>query len=744
MSILIGGQPMGIGIDTTDTWGRTFVADRSSDHITVVYGRSPGLTVQCQLPVGERPYGVAVDDATGRVLVTLRGEPRLAVVDGRSDAPTVLGTIELEAAPAWVAIDQTTRRAFVSLFEADQVAVLEPIDKPPYYEQVGSFESGPYPRWLAVDQATGRLLVSNDGQPESANGDLGNGSVGIFDARAETPVRLGDVIPASVPSGIAFDPQSGSAYVLENGSDELLTLDFPDVGEGPPTTSRIPADAYVDESQNVNPVDLVFLPATRELIATQANRSLSSSGHLVVFRLDAAGRPALDRTIPSATHTTGIALDPASGRVFVSEVEEGRLTALDLDEPSVPPPPPPSIAVSMPSPLQVSLAPEDVVRTVGISLLVLLLVGAPTPIFNETLESNLGVIQGGLRRLVPGGRGASSRWQVLGARLERFSASFLGLVLYILVAAVIYSFLTPGFPGSDAAIVLGVAILGIAAATAADILPGQRYVVGHYADHGRIRIAVWTLGLAAICVLISRIADLQPGYMYGIIGTFTFVALLNVADEGRMEALGALALLVLALVVWFLRIPFQPAPGVPATGIDLTINLGLVGIFVVAVEGLVFGLVPLSFLPGQKIWAWSRWRWLLLWGAGLALFIHVLVYPVTVAQPNPSPSSLTTTLGSVAIYGAMAVGFWLYFRWRNAHRTDPEGSETALVDGAPAPNADAGSVPIDVEPEAPVAEAPVAEAPVAEAPSEPSEPGPRVYDRRTRRKPPTDQGAPPP
>ena len=94
-----------------------------------------------------------------------------------------------------------------------------------------------------------------------------------------------------------------------------------------------------------------------------------------------------------------------------------------------------------------------------------------------------------------------------------------------------------------------------------------------------------------------------------------------------MEARGALALLVLALVVWFLRIPFQPAPGVPATGIDLTINLGLVGIFVVAVEGLVFGLVPLSFLPGQKIWAWSRWRWLLLWGAGLALFIHVLVYP---------------------------------------------------------------------------------------------------------------------
>jgi hypothetical protein len=103
---------------------------------------------------------------------------------------------------------------------------------------------------------------------------------------------------------------------------------------------------------------------------------------------------------------------------------------------------------------------------------------------------------------------------------------------------------------------------------------------------------------------------------------------------------------------------------VPASGAQLTINFALVGIFVVAVEGLVFGLVPLRFLPGQRLWAWSRWRWAVLWGAGLALFAHVLVYPVTVAQPNPDPASLTTTLVSVGIYGGVAVAFWLFFRWR--------------------------------------------------------------------------------
>ena len=664
VSAPVGGQPMGIAIDSTDTWGRVYVADRGSDRISLVFGRSPDLTIQCQLPVGEGPYGVAVDAVTGHVLVTLRGEPRLAVVDGRAPEPRVLGWLDLEAAPAWVAIDQETRRAFVSLFEADHVAVLEPIAEAPFYRQTATLESGPYPRWLAVDPSTGRLLVSNDGQPESASGDLGNGSVSIFDARAEVPERLGEPIPASVPSGIAFDPLSGNAFVLENGSDELMTLAFPDVGDGAPAVSRIPVDPFVDEGQNVNPVDLVFLPATRELIATQANRSSPIGGHLDVLRVDDAGRPRLERTIPSAVHTTGIALDPASGRVFVAAFDEGLLTALGLDEPTEAAPPPP-IAESMPSPLQVSFAPQDVARTVGISLLVLLLVGAPTPIFNETLESNLGQIQGGLRRLVPGG-GSPGSLRRAGAWLERFSGSLLGLIAYLIVAAIIYSFLTPGFPGSDALLVLGVALLGIAVATAADILPGQRYVVRRYSDHGRVHVAVWTLGLAAVCVLISRIAGSQPGYMYGIIGAFTFVAALGVADEGRMEARGAAALLVLALATWFLRIPFQPTPGVPASGLDLTINLGLVGIFVVAVEGLVFGLVPLRFLPGQKIWAWSRWRWLLLWGAGLALFTHVLVYPVTVAQPNPEPANLTTTLASVAIYGAVAIGFWLFFRWRGS------------------------------------------------------------------------------
>jgi DNA-binding beta-propeller fold protein YncE len=668
VTVPTGDQPRSIAIDATDTWGRVTVANRGDDRVTILFGRSPDLQVACQLPVGSRqPNSVALESDTGRVLVTMAGEPgvsgpRVVIVDARADRPSVVGSIPLPADPGAIAIDEQSGRAFVSLPSLGQVAMFERDDEDAY-QPAATLESGAFATRLAVDPDTGRLIVSNEGQAPDVEGDQGNGTISIFDARAPVPEPIGEPIAAGLPTGIAFDPQSGNAYVLENGPDRLVTIAFPE-GGAPQAANRMPIEPSVGGTQRLNPTELLFLPATRELVVT-LRRTDGGPGHLDVLSLDGDGVASYARSIPAAQETSGIALDPVSGRVFVSYYSDDALAALRLDQPSAPAPPP-SIVEALPSPTEISFAPQDVARTVGISLLVLLLVGAPTPLFNETLESNLGTIQGWFRRLVPA-RGSNPTTQRLGDTLRRFSASPAGLVGYLAVAAIIYSFLTPGFPWDNGLIVFGVALLGIGAATAFDIVPGQRYVIGKYRDRGTVRVALWTLVLAAICVLISRLSGMNPGYMYGIIGTFTFAAALTLGDEGRMEARGAVALLVLALAVWFARIPFEPAPGVPASGVNLIINAGLVGIFVVAVEGLVFGLVPLQFLPGKKIWAWSRWRWVVLWGAGLALFAHVLVYPVTVAQPNPDPSSLTTTLTSVALYGAIAVGFWAYFRWRAGH-----------------------------------------------------------------------------
>lgn len=676
VSVPVGADPAGIAVDTSDTYGRVFSAVRGEDIVDVRYGRSPDLRASCRLPIAGAPNDIAIDGETGVVLVTLAGAPRVVLLDGRSDPARIIGWVDLPANPSQVVIDQGAHRAWVSLPEIGQVALLErdpadPDDR--RWTLAGTFDAGSHPVFLAIDPARQRLLVSAQGQPPDIQGDQGLGTIRLFDTPAWPPRPIGEPLRAGVPTGALFDPESGTAYVLENGPDTLAWVTFP--ASGPPVIDRVDLP-WGTAGHGLNPVDLVLMPGGREVTVTMASADGASTagGHLDVFSIDDAGRPAYARSIPAAQRTRGITIDPVTGRLFVSDVTNGRLAAYDADEPSTPPPPPPTqIAESLPGPLQVSFAPKDVVRTVGLSLFVLLLVGAPTPLFNETLESHLEVIQGFFTRRARGGR----RWlaRVTGAA-RRFASSVWGVAVYLLVAAILYSFLTPGFPGEDWLLVLGLSVFSLVVATVVDILPGERYVRRRHRAHGTFRVALWTLVLAGATVLISRIANLSPGYMYGIIGTFAFAIPLSREDEGRMEARGAVGLLILALASWFARIPFEPTPGVPLTGPLLIVNMALVGMFVVAVEGLVFGLIPISFMPGQKILAWSKWRWALLWGAGLALFAHVLVYPVTLAQPSPDPASLATTLLSAGLYGALAIGFWLIFRWHDGRQgADASGGE---------------------------------------------------------------------
>ena len=248
------------------------------------------------------------------------------------------------------------------------------------------------------------------------------------------------------------------------------------------------------------------------------------------------------------------------------------------------------------------------------------------------------------------------------------------MAAYLLVAALLYSLLTPGFPGQDALLVFGVAIVGLVVATVADILPGDRYVLSRYRTHGTLPGRGWTLALAAVCVAISRMANLQPGYMYGIIGTFTFGLALSRSDEGSMEARGAVGLLILALATWFAAHPVRAHTGCAPDGSDAHHQHGArehlrgrrrrarlwAHPHQVPARTEDLRLEPLAVGPAV--------------GRRLALFAHVLMYPVTLAQPSPDPATLATTLVSAGIYGAIAVGFWAAFRYRAARNDASTGN----------------------------------------------------------------------
>ncbi len=173
-----GLDPAGIAVDATDAWGRVFVADRGSDQVTILYGRSPALTVACRFPVAGGPFDVAVDDQTGTLLVALSGAPAIGLLDGRTDPPSAIGSVELPDVPSHVALDQDGRRAWVTLPETGRVALLEPDPDDPTgatWSLTGTFEAGSYPTFLAVDPERQRLLVAAQGQPPDTEGDRQRG-----------------------------------------------------------------------------------------------------------------------------------------------------------------------------------------------------------------------------------------------------------------------------------------------------------------------------------------------------------------------------------------------------------------------------------------------------------------------------------------------------------------------------------------------------------------------------------------
>ena len=201
---------------------------------------------------------------------------------------------------------------------------------------------------------------------------------------------------------------------------------------------------------------------------------------------------------------------------------------------------------------------------------IMLLVGAPTPIFNSTLSANRVLIERWARRrrpawlrrmrptrtAKPGEAAATSA----GSR-GRLSHTWPGLFLYLLLATFVYAFLDASFPGPGSAQVLFTTMMAIAIGTAVSQIPGEWYVRTRYASRWTVDVALWTIILAAGCVVITRVSGIQPGYVYGIIGGFTFTVALSKDDKGRMAFRGMGVLLIVGVAAWFVRIPFQPIGG---------------------------------------------------------------------------------------------------------------------------------------------------------------------------------------
>jgi hypothetical protein len=355
---------------------------------------------------------------------------------------------------------------------------------------------------------------------------------------------------------------------------------------------------------------------------------------------------------------------------------------------------------AVPGPADISLDPVVLASSAAIAAGVVLFVPFPAALFNSTLEENyaevtavvarlrrwIGGILAGLFARIRRGRGAdvgaqptpeapssepaSAGTASAGARRgpritldDAFWRSPLGILAFLLVSALLYGLLDPtfGIDGESLATFLGLA-LGLGAMLLAFAIP---MLIGGRGHGLSARALPGTLLVAAGCVLISRIADFQPGYVYGLIIGFTFARPLAREEAGKLDAVAAACALGLAIVAW-IGLPMvrdAAASGDPPFTVTL-LETAFATVIVAGLEAAAIAMLPMRFLPGERVRSWNQRAWAALLGVAAFGFCHVLLNPTSGYLADETRTSLFTVIWLLVVFGGGSVLFWAYFRFR--------------------------------------------------------------------------------
>ena len=316
---------------------------------------------------------------------------------------------------------------------------------------------------------------------------------------------------------------------------------------------------------------------------------------------------------------------------------------------------PGEFVASIPSPAAISTDPPIVLQSMLLALAVIFLMPFPAQLFNSTVEENRDEIRGWFAPV-------TRAFHATGRSLDSFWRNPLGIGLFLVASAVLYALLDPAVGlSAEALITLGGIAIGIIVVTVIFALPAILFHRRH-GDRPVIEAIPGTLLVGIACVAVSRLADFQPGYLYGLVIGLTFARELDPRDEGRNGAAAAALMLTASVLAW---VGLGLLVNGGATGLGAAIGeTVLAAVMVAGLEGVVFGLLPLRFLPGEPVYAWNRVVWGALLGIGLFAFFHVLINPSSGYLANTSRTPLLTVIGLLVGFGVLSVAFWAYFRYR--------------------------------------------------------------------------------
>jgi hypothetical protein len=329
---------------------------------------------------------------------------------------------------------------------------------------------------------------------------------------------------------------------------------------------------------------------------------------------------------------------------------------------------------AVPKPSQISLNPKLLVENATLALILLLLVALPAEIFNSTLSRH------NTHLTTQAGR--------LGHPLKRLEAmldqlpNWLVLGSFATVGSLLYCLIDPtfGFTRQSVALLLG--LMGaLALITVVHELIRNFYLERKFHKRGKLKAFPLGLLIAAILVLFSRLAHFEPGYMFGVFAGLSFRVEPTMKEDGRSLAVTALLVLAVGVGAWFLWIPVsdQVAHGNGPFGI-LVLDALLATTWVVSVQSLLFSLIPLKFLDGEKVVNWNKLGWFGVYLLGMFVFVQAIMHPQSDRYGGDPHADLRSMLLLFSCFMVAACLFWCYFRLRPLWSKDESEMEPARAE----------------------------------------------------------------
>jgi len=193
-TIAVGAAPYGVAVDSVNR--RVYVANRTSDTLSVIDGASQEVVDTVPLPVDTRPFGVAVTPDGATVLITGQLNRTVLLYQVATGALT---TLSVGAVPSGVAVNPVSSRAYVAN-QQQSISVID-MTAATVVNTIRIAASQPY--GVAVSRDGTRLYATN----------LNDNTVLEIDTATESVVRTYNV--GQRPYGISVNHDGTRVYTAD-------------------------------------------------------------------------------------------------------------------------------------------------------------------------------------------------------------------------------------------------------------------------------------------------------------------------------------------------------------------------------------------------------------------------------------------------------------------------------------------------------------------------------------------------